>query len=172
MSEWQRLAAAIVAVGLLLLMYIWIRRFGRDRGTRFTPEAQRAIGFARLEAGRLGSPQIESIHVLLGLLHVQAPPVNRLLSSETRDSIRQEVGDHLTPGQEIPQDRDLPYSEEARAVLVAAAREAGGLSAPKIGAEHLLLGLLHSETSLAALILRERGVRLETLRAELGGWQS
>ena len=66
--------------------------------------------------------------------------------------------------------KDLPFGDDARLALVAAAREARGLSSRQIGAEHLLLGLLHSDTSLAALILRERGLRLEPLRAAIGGW--
>src|SRR5574340_1568576 len=171
MNEWQRLAAAIAAVVLLLLVYLAIRRPWGKRGHRFTEEARRAISFACVEAARLGSREIEPIHLLLGLLHVESPAVTRFLPPEAWVSIREEVGEHLNPGPEISRNPDLPYSETGRAVLVAAAREASGLSAAQIGPEHLLLGLLHSETSLAALILRERGLRLEGLRARLGGWE-
>jgi ATP-dependent Clp protease ATP-binding subunit ClpC len=171
MNEWQRLAAAMAAVVLLLLVYLAIRRPWGKRGRRFTEETRRAISFACVEAARLGSPEIAPIHLLLGLLHVESPAVTCFLPPETWTSIREEVREHLNPGPEISGSQDLPYSATARSVLVAAAREASGLSATQIAPEHLLLGLLHSETSLAALILRERGLRLEGLRARLGGWQ-
>lgn len=48
-----------------------------------------------------------------------------------------------------------------------AAEEADLLSSRRIGTEHLLLGLLREEKSLAAKILFELGIRLKSTRAEL-----
>ncbi len=166
-----RLVSAILAVLLLLICYLWILRSARRREARFTEDAQRAIGFARVEAERLQSPTIEPVHLLLGLLHVPVPAILRLLPLESHQAIREEVKDHVAGGAIVDYRDDLPFSEDARLALVAAAREARGFSSRRIAAEHLLLGLLHSETSLAALILRERGLRLEPLRAAIGGWQ-
>lgn len=167
-----RLVTAILAVVLLLFAYIWIWRSSRRREPGFTIEAQRAISFARVEAERLQSPTIEPVHLLLGLLHVPLATITRVLPLEEHPAIRQEVQEHVAGGAIVDYRDDLPFSDEARQVLVGAAREARSLSSHQIGAEHLLLGLLHSETSLAALILRERGMRLEPLRAQLGGWQA
>ena len=64
------------------------------------------------------------------------------------------------------------FSDDAQRAIGFARVEAENLQSPTIDPTHLLLGLLHSDTSLAALILRERGLRLEPLRAALGGWQS
>lgn len=160
-----------LAVILLLFAYLWIWRSTRHRQPKFTAEAQRAISFARVEAERWQSPTIESVHLLLGLLHVPLATVTRFLPVEDHLAIRQEVQEHVAGGAIVDYRDDLPFSDEARQVLVGAAREARGLASHQIGAEHLLLGLLHSETSLAALILRRRGLRLESLRAKLGGWQ-
>ena len=170
-SDILRLGAAIVAVLLLLGIYLWIRRPWSPRQPKFTTEASRAIAFARVEAGRLGSSTIEPIHILLGLLHVPLPQLMQFLPLEEHEPIRQEIREHVTAGEELAKNQDIPFGEESSHVLVAAAREANGLSSRQIGAEHLLLGLLHSETSLAALMLRERGLRLEAVRARLGGWQ-
>jgi ATP-dependent Clp protease ATP-binding subunit ClpC len=166
-----RLVPALLAVILLWLAYWWIWRSTRRRQPKFTTEAQRAISFARVEAERLRSPTIDAVHLLLGLLHVPLATIVRLLPLEEHPAIRQEVEEHVGGGAIVNYRDDLPFSEEARKVLVAAAREARGLDARQIGAEHLLLGLLHSD-SLAALILRERGLRLEPLRAQVGGWQA
>lgn len=162
---------ALATVLLLLVAYLWILRSARRRETRFTEEAQRAIAFARVEAERLTSPTIEPVHLLLGLLHVPVPAIIRLLPPDSHQAIRDEIMDHVGGGAIVNYRDDLPFSDDARLALVSAAREARGFSSRQIAAEHLLLGLLHSETSLAALMLRERGLRLEPLRAVLGGWQ-
>jgi ATP-dependent Clp protease ATP-binding subunit ClpC len=57
-------------------------------------------------------------------------------------------------------------------VLAYAAEEAERLSHKHIGTEHLLLGLLREEKCFAAEILRERGLRLSTVREELVRTQS
>jgi ATP-dependent Clp protease ATP-binding subunit ClpA len=162
---------ALLAVLLLLIAYLWLLRSARHRQARFTSEAQRAIAFARVEAERLQSPTIEPVHLLLGLLHVPVGRIMRFLPLESHQAIRDEVKDHVGGGAIVDYRDDLPFSDAARLALVAAAREARGFNSRQIEAEHLLLGLLHSDTSLAALILRERGLRLEPLRAAIGGWQ-
>lgn len=162
---------ALAAVLLLLFAYLWLLRSARHRQTRFTSEAQRAIAFARVEAEGLQSPTIEPVHLLLGLLHLPVAGIARFLPRDSHQAIRDEVKDHVGGGAIVDYRDDLPFSDDARLALVAAAREARGFSSRQIEAEHLLLGLLHSETSLAALILRERGLRLEPLRAAIGGWQ-
>ena len=62
---------------------------------------------------------------------------------------------------------DLPLSGVSKSVLFYAAEEADRFSSKHIGTEHLLLGLLREEHSLAAEFLHERGVRLASTREEL-----
>jgi ATP-dependent Clp protease ATP-binding subunit ClpA len=168
------LAAVIAALlGCFILVgavYLWIVKSTRRARTNFSDEAQKAIGFARVEAEQLQSPTIDPTHLLLGLMHVPATTIQRLLPKEQHDSIRDEIKEHVAGGAIVSYRDDLPFSDDASHVLVAAAREARGLRSSQILAEHLLLGILHSD-SLAALVLRERGLRLEPLRAQLGGWQ-
>ena len=77
------LAAVIAAVlGCFMLVgavYLWIAKSTRRARTNFSDEAQRAIGFARVEAEKLQSPTIDPTHLLLGLLHVPAATIQRLL---------------------------------------------------------------------------------------------
>src|SRR6185312_42860 len=110
-------------------------------------EAQRAIAFARVEAEALNSSSIEAVHLLLGLLHVPIPSIVSVLPLEEHEPIRQEVRERVGGGALVTYRDDLPYSEDARRVLVAAAREARALDSSEIDAEHLLLGLLWAETS-------------------------
>ncbi len=164
------IAALLGCVMLVGAVYLWLVKSTRRARTRFSDEAQKAIGFARVEAEKLQSPTIDPTHLLLGLLHVPEANIQRLLPREGHEAIRDEIKEHVAGGAIVSYRDDLPFSEDATQVLRAAAREARGLQSPQILAEHLLLGILHSD-SVAALILRERGLRLEPLRAQLGGWQ-
>jgi ATP-dependent Clp protease ATP-binding subunit ClpA len=63
--------------------------------------------------------------------------------------------------------RDLPLSSKGKRALAFAAEEADQVSNKSIGTGHLLLGLLREEKCLAAEILDDRGVHLESTRKEL-----
>jgi ubiquinone/menaquinone biosynthesis C-methylase UbiE len=134
----------------------------------FTEQARRVIFFARYEAGRLGSPFVETEHLLLGLLRQDKQLANRfLLSHSIVDSIRKRIEGHPHPVGEIATTVDLPLSHECRRALAHAAQEAEGLGREHIGTEHILLGLLAGERGLAPDILREHGLILGAVREEM-----
>ena len=62
---------------------------------------------------------------------------------------------------------DLPFSEESKRVLNSAAEESNHYSHKYIGTEHILLGLLREDKSIAAEILKEYGIHPELIREEL-----
>jgi ATP-dependent Clp protease ATP-binding subunit ClpC len=62
---------------------------------------------------------------------------------------------------------DIPFSTETKRALQSAAEEADRLLHTYIGTEHLLLGLLREERSLAASILTGKGLRLNTVREDV-----
>jgi hypothetical protein len=135
---------------------------------RYTEKARRVIFFARYEASEFGAPCIETEHILLGLLKEDDALTHRFLPSiKPVDSIRQSIR-AVTPARpKISTSVDLPLSHESKRVLAYAAEEANLLNHKHLGTEHLLLGLLREENGLAATLLRERGVTLEHVRAEL-----
>ncbi|OFW17763.1 MAG: ATP-dependent Clp protease ATP-binding subunit ClpC [Acidobacteria bacterium RIFCSPLOWO2_02_FULL_59_13] len=135
---------------------------------RYTEKARRVIFFARYEASQFGSPYIETEHLLLGLLREDKALTNRFLRSHASiESIRKQIEGHTTIREKVSTSVDLPLSHECKRVLAYAAEEAERLSHKHIGTEHLLLGLLREEKCFAAEILRERGLRLSTVREEL-----
>src|SRR5437763_773530 len=136
---------------------------------RYTEKARRVIFFARYEATQFGSPYIETEHLLLGLLREDKALTNRFLRSHSSiESIRKQIEGRTTIREKVSTSVDLPLSQECKRVLAYAAEEAERLSHKHIGTEHLLLGLLREEKSFAAEILQERGLRLSTIREELG----
>jgi len=138
---------------------------------RYTEKARRAIFFARYEASQLGSPYIESEHVLLGLLRESKALSATLLgnSPATADAIRKQIERHTTAHEKIPTSVDLPINEECQRVLLHASEEAERLGHKYIGTEHLLLGLLLEKECYAAHLLNKSGVSLEVARTHIAG---
>ena len=135
---------------------------------RYTEKARRIVFFARYEASEFGSSAIETEHLLLGILREDKALVHRFLPpSDSVVSIRQRIR-ALTPSrQKISTSVDLPLSHESKRVLAYSAEEAEKLTHGHIGPEHLLLGLLREEKSLAANLLQERGLTIEKVREDL-----
>lgn len=140
---------------------------------RYTEKARRVIFFARFEASHYGSPYIETEHLLLGLLREDRPLTKRFLGEVGAETtIRAEIEKHIVPRERIPTSVEMPLAEDCKKVLNKAAEEADRLAQRYVGTEHLFVGLLHVESSLAAQILQARGLRLTTLREEAAKAQS
>src|SRR5262252_344052 len=135
---------------------------------RYTERARRVIFFARYEASQFGSMTIESEHFLLGLIREDKNLTNRFLrNSSSIESIRKEIEGRTTVREKVSTSIDLPLSSECKRILACANEEAERLNHRHIGTEHLLLGILRQEGSMAAEILHERGLRLVAIREEL-----
>jgi len=137
---------------------------------RYTEKARRVIFFARYEASQFGASQIEAEHVLLGLMREDKHLTTRFFhrSQASIEAIRKEIEGRTILRDRISTSVDLPLSVEAKRVLAFAAEESERLGHRHIGTEHLLLGLLREENSIAAEILYERGLRLSDIRNDLG----
>jgi ATP-dependent Clp protease ATP-binding subunit ClpC len=136
----------------------------------YTEKARRVIFFARYECCQFGSLSVETEHLLLGLLREDKALTNRFLHSvDAVESIRQRVRAVTPVREKISTTVDLPLSDESARVLAYATEEAERLNHRHIGTEHLLLGLLREENCLAASLLRESGLSIGQVRAELMG---
>src|SRR5205085_1665043 len=83
------------------------------------------------------------------------------------ESIRKEIEGRAPLREKISTSVELPLAPETKRVLAYAHEESDRLQHRHIGTEHLLLGLLREERSLAAEILYERGLRLAAVREEV-----
>ncbi|MBI4445649.1 MAG: ATP-dependent Clp protease ATP-binding subunit [Acidobacteria bacterium] len=138
---------------------------------KYTEKARRVIFFARYEASQFGSRYIETEHVLLGLLREDKALTSRFFprAEATLDGIRKQVESRTPSHEKVSTSVELPLSDESKRVLNYAAEEAERLLCNYIGTEHILLGLLREEKSVAASILYEKGLRLSRVREELAG---
>ena len=80
---------------------------------------------------------------------------------------RQELEQRRTGLGKISTSLDLPLSLECKRILAYAAEEAERLRHSHIETEHLLLGMLREENSVAWQILHGCGLKVETIREEL-----
>ena len=136
---------------------------------RYTEKARRVIFFARYEASQFGASQIEAEHILLGLIREDKGLTTRFFhrAHSNIELIRKEIEGRTIMRDRLSTNIDLPLSGEAKRVLAYAAEEAERLGNRHIGTEHLLLGLLREENSIAAEILYDRGLRLSEIRQDL-----
>jgi enamine deaminase RidA (YjgF/YER057c/UK114 family) len=133
---------------------------------RFTERARRALFLARYEAIQLGAVSIETEHLLLGLIRESKGVAGLIFarSDLSLDLIRIAIESSAIFREKIPLSTEIPFSAELKQVLQYAAAEADRLQHDHIGAEHLLLGILREEKSVAASILVETGMDLATVR--------
>jgi Clp amino terminal domain, pathogenicity island component len=136
---------------------------------RYTEKARRVIFFARYEASQYGSPYIETEHLLLGLLREDRALMKQFLvpPSDAASQIRAEIERHIPPRERIPTSIEVPLTSDSKKVLHFAAEEADRLAHRHIGTEHMLLGILRVEGSLATQILQARGLKLAEIREQL-----
>jgi hypothetical protein len=136
---------------------------------KYTGTARRVIFFARYEASQFGAQAIEAEHILLGLLREDKGLTNRFFPRPqgSTESIRKEIEGRTVVREKVSTSVDLPLSQTAKRVLSYAQEESERLQHRYIGTEHLLLGLLREEKSLAAEILYARGLRVDTVRGEV-----
>src|SRR5213082_194434 len=136
---------------------------------RYTEKARRVIFFARYEASQFGAPAIEPEHLLLGLMREDKTLTGRFFprAQITIESIRREIESRTLLRERIPTSVELPLAPETKRVLHYSHEESDRLQHRHIGTEHLLLGLLREERSMAAEILFERGLRLAAVREEV-----
>ncbi|TVR13457.1 MAG: ATP-dependent Clp protease ATP-binding subunit [Planctomycetota bacterium] len=136
---------------------------------KFTDRARKIIALAQKEAERFHHDYIGTEHILLGLVKegsgVAVTALNNL--SVDVEKVRREVEKLVVSHEKDGPSTPLPFTPPAKKVLELANEEARALGHPYIGTEHILLGLLRENDSVAAQVLINLGLRLEDVRAEI-----
>ena len=136
---------------------------------KFTDRARKIIALAQKEAERFSHDYIGTEHILLGLVKegsgVAVTALNNL--GVDVDKVRNEVEKLVTPQSTDGPSTPLPFTPQAKKVLELASEEARHLGHPYIGTEHILLGLLRENESVAAQVLINLDLKLEDVRAEI-----
>jgi ATP-dependent Clp protease ATP-binding subunit ClpA len=134
----------------------------------YTEKSRRVIFFARYEASGLGSEIIESQHLLLGLMRESKPLFDSpRFPPGSREELRKRIEEQTKKLPPTATSLDLPLAKESKRILAYAAEESQRLGHPFIGTEHILLGILREQESLAANLLSEYGLTPDEYRQEI-----
>ena len=134
---------------------------------KYTEQARRVLYFARYEAHQAGAPVADTEHILLGLVLSDSPILADIFARGRVqiDKVRQDL-DLRPVADALPAPASPPsWSRDVRLMLEKyAPEEAERLSSARLGPEHLFLGLLHLEDSVAGRLLSDHGLELPTAR--------
>ena len=134
--------------------------------SNFTARARRAIQLARREADRFNHPYVGTEHLLLGLIAlgegVAVAALERLGVSLER--VRREVEKAVGQGPGTKTIGNIPFTPRSKKVLQLSIAEAQSLNHSYVGTEHILLGLLREGEGVAAQVLTNMNVDLDTVR--------
>jgi ATP-dependent Clp protease ATP-binding subunit ClpC len=136
---------------------------------RFSDSVRIVMQRAEQEARQWKHEYIGTEHILLGLLNGgsgMAVTILTDLSFDTRRIVRN-VEAIIQPGSDPITSKKLPMTPRAKQVVEHAMEEAHSLNDDQVGTPHFLLGLLREEEGVAAQVLMNFGVDLETLRDEI-----
>jgi hypothetical protein len=133
---------------------------------RYTEKARRVIFFARYEASQYGSSSINTEHILLALLR-EDPALMRRLRLDLTPEIRDEIEKVIQRGERVSTSVEMPLSADSHKILQLAGEEADRLADRHIATQHILLGILRVEKSLAAKLLIAKGANADALRVQL-----
>jgi hypothetical protein len=141
---------------------------GRLMYDRFTDRTRKVLQLANQQAQRFEYDSIRSELILLALLREGwgvASEVLRRLNFDPH-ALEEQVEQKIPLGPKFVPGR-LPKSGPAKKVLEHAIEEAQNFKHNYVGTEHLLLGLIRDTEGLAGEILKDLGLDLDTVRAEV-----
>jgi ATP-dependent Clp protease ATP-binding subunit ClpA len=137
-------------------------------GYNFTERVRKVLAMAREESVRLRHEYVGTEHILLGLVREGEGVAATILQNlgVDLDDIQQKIDETVKKGTGRPTGPDLPYTSRAKKVLELAMSEARELNHSYVGTEHLLLGLVREEKGIAAQVLVDAGITLDSAREE------
>src|SRR5690242_6972765 len=121
---------------------------------KYTDPARRVVVLAQEEARNLHNNYIGAEHLLLGLFRQGDSVADKALETLgiTPEAVRQQVEEINGRGPEEPSGH-IPFTAMAKRVLDLANSEVSQLSHEHVGPEHILLGLIRQQDSVACQIL-------------------
>ena len=136
---------------------------------RFTERARKVIILAREESARLRHDQLGTEHILLGIIRegggVAVAVLQRLGVPLTE--LKLELEERIIKGEKKLTVGEIPFTPRAKRVLELSIEEANLMGHNYIGTEHILLGLIREEESIAASILDDLRIDLSEVRQQI-----
>lgn len=134
---------------------------------KFTERSIKAVMIAQSEAKTLGTAEVTTEHILLGLIREDTSSKNGYLNSGlTVERIKAAVETLLGKRKPLASQEGMPFSQEVRRVFEAATNECKRSGVNFIAPEHILLALLSMPDALGKRMLDSLHIDCEVLKAE------
>jgi len=131
----------------------------------FTPAAQEALRFGRMEATRMHHATIGPEHIFLGLLLESDGLAGRILRDlGVRPSVAQKSVERLSGAPPLRTGTDPDLRASTKALLQLAVEEARRWNSTFVDTQHLLLALLRQQDALVVAILIQAGISVDVVR--------
>lgn len=136
---------------------------------RFTDNARRVMQLANQEAQRFNYDHIDTHHILIGLVLIPSEITNHVFVAFDINvrKIRLAAEKIVQPRSDMVVLEKLPQTPRANKVIEYAIEEVRGMNINYVDTEHLLLGLLREQESVAAQCLMNCGLKLEDIREKI-----
>lgn len=140
----------------------------------FTDRARRVIVYAKEEAEKLMRPEIDTEHLLLGLLREKTGAAAEIFAKRDikPSQIAMDIHEGTDQGNMFIFKGSLPFSAAAQKVLSYAVEEAQLFDHKYVNTEHLLLGLVREKRGKASAILSRLGLDIASLRDDVSSVSS
>ena len=136
---------------------------------KFDGDSQKVMKLAELEARRFNHEYIGTEHVLLALVKDDSGFTAGVLKNLGLDphEVVAKIDATIKPGPCPVVAGRLPVTPPFKRVVEHAIENARNLKHPRVEVPHLLLGLIHDDQTVAAIVLKNSGVTLEVFRSEV-----
>ena len=135
---------------------------------RFTEGAQKALAIAQEEAKKLGHNYVGTEHVLLGLAKAEEGVTAKVFRENdiTPERVQDLVYRLVGQGDGVFT-QAFDYTPRTKRVLQMSVALARSLGHSYVGSEHILLAILRESDGIAARLLMEMGVNLNTMNVQI-----
>ena len=135
----------------------------------FTDRAKEVLQLADQEAQRLNDDYVGTEHILLGLIREGRGVAVNALQSLAVDprTIPLDVEKLLPRNSAKTTVTQLPKTPRAKKVIEYAIEEAQDLGDKDVGTQHILVGMLRVQESIATRVLTNLGLKLENMRTAI-----
>ncbi|MBD3286014.1 AAA domain-containing protein [candidate division WOR-3 bacterium] len=136
---------------------------------QFTQRVRRIFNNARREAIRLRHDHVGPEHILFALVEEKESAAAQVLANITINlsEIRENLAAAMQDGNVTVPFNEIPFNEDARAVINYSIEESRAMNHNYVGTEHILMGLLRAEDTLAYQVLVNMGIDLDSVRDEI-----
>jgi ATP-dependent Clp protease ATP-binding subunit ClpC len=131
---------------------------------RYSTPSRRTVFYARAVALNDGAAEIDSMHLLCGLIVEKSSQANALFKLKERFP---EESARIRRMKWTHEQKDLRLTDDSKRILAFTAEEANQMDDYWIDTDHLVLGILREGTCTAATRLEASGLTIEQARAQV-----